>query len=638
MKKKKEISYMPFDLEKHIQDHAYIFVKQSNLNKNSIHFNFSFLDLQFLDKDVGKTMSALLAALLVPTSYVVVNGNRKLVDGTPVKKTTERKINLQKDLQAMAVHLIGPEGEDTMPHIHLIADGSIRFGKGFSLLKRHISIISEQFGLIPNFDEMVEHNPLSVKSLSRAVRQITWSLKKSTNAQLEKEIATRGLDKSIALLESYCLKTKNLTYYIKSMEGLKTRLNRMKLNVDYQEHNLRNTYPIPLRKEDMAVIRLIKNKKFTQKAIKPYLKNPILRDFIRHSAGTTKPYIYDALKEQTNLLDHVSKNKQAVDNYKKLMNKVIPQRKSQLTPKDNEKLSRKNELRRIIIEASKSATDEKSFKFIMQKAGYKDFNLKKKRGKVIDCTYKEIEAKRSVPFTDLGIHWEDIKHNFTLNSRKVENMELLPTPTLVKNAPTEKELLTSKKRTKAPKTVPIDYKKEEIKTKKLKAKESSQNRRDNEKIIQSIREEISKFENFITRVKNGISGFRRKINDLTIKIKKFAGYQEEYTHIKEQYSKEETAEITESREIEKVETDINETKQRQSNLTRRFDTAREEEHVYEADIGRIKQEITDRRRENKSLEIEISELETKSTGIVSILTDDSQNGNTPATSSSSPKF
>jgi len=173
---------MGFDLEAHLKDHAFIFKKHSTLTPNSIHFNFSFLDLQFLDKDVEKTMSSLLNALLISASYDVANCKRKDQHGNVIQKFTIRKVALKKDIQALAIHLKGPEGEDTMPHIHFIADGSARFGNGYSLLKKHISVVSEQFGLLPNFDEMVEHNPLSVKSLSRAVSQITWSWRKSTNA------------------------------------------------------------------------------------------------------------------------------------------------------------------------------------------------------------------------------------------------------------------------------------------------------------------------------------------------------------------------------------------------------------------------------------------------------------------------
>jgi len=620
---------MRFDLEAHLKHHAFLFKKNGEVLPNSIHFNFSFLDLQFLDKNVEETMSKLLTTLLLPTSYNVANGKRKNRHGKVIQKFTTRKVELQADVQAMAIHLKGPEGEDTMPHIHFIANGSARFGNGYSLLKKHISVISEQFGLLPNFDEMVEHNPLSVKSLSRAVSQITWSWKKSTNAQLKSEIDSRGLDKSIALLESYCLKTKNLTYYIKSMESLKTRLNRMHIDVTYKGHQLCDTYPIPLRSEDMEVITLLQNKTFTQKAMKPYLKNPLFRDFIRHCAGTTKPYIYDAIKQQTKLLDHVSKNKQAVTNYQKLMLKETPMRKSQLTPQDNKGLMRKNELRRIIIEVSQSATNEKTFRTLMQNAGYSDFGLKKKQGKVIGCIYKELESKKTVTFTDLGLHWGELKKSFMLNSRKRDNAETLPSPTLVKTAPTPSEIHTSTIRTTTPKSVPIEYKTKYIEIKKDKAKQQSKLRRHYEKLIPGIKAEIIKFESFITRVKRGISDLRDKVFNLTKRVSRT-------TEPRAELNKLQTTVSNQSREIKNVTNTISRAKQNQSTLTRRFHSAREVEYQNETINDSLKRELenTNRhfrelengdfeyflhkkltetigngRRENKELEIEIKEVE-----------------------------
>jgi hypothetical protein len=563
---------MSFNLEAHLKDHALRFEKNGDILHNSIHFNFSFLDLQFLDKDTESTMSTLLDALLLPASYNVANGKRKDKHGNVVQKFTTRKVDLQKDVQAMAIHLKGPESEDTMPHIHFIADGSARFGNGYSLLKKHVSAVSKQFGLLPNFDEMVEHNPLSVKSLSRAVSQITWSWKKSTNAQLKSEIGSRGLDKSISLLKSYCLKTKNLTYYIKSMEGLKTRLNRMKLDIVYKGHHLRDTYPIPLREEDMEVIKLIQDKTFTQKAMQLYLKNPILRDFIRHSAGTSKPYIYDALKEQTNLLKNVSKNKQAVTSYKKLMQKETPIRKSQLTPKDNQNLSRKNELRRIIVEVSQGATNEKTFKSLMKNAGYVDFGLKKKQGKVLGCIYKELESKRTVNFTDLGLHWGELKKSFMLNGRKLENAETLPFPTLIKRIPTAQEITTSKIRTRTPVSVPLEYKSTDVSEKKKKAKEASKIRRYYEKVIPSIKAEIIKFEDFITRAKRGISDLREKIRSITARAS------EKFSHREEQ-----------------------------PNLTLRLDEARSVKYENDSKYNRLEEEIGREEKNERYFETKIEE-------------------------------
>jgi len=582
---------MSFDLEAHLKSHAFLFEKLADIEANSIHFNFSFLDLQFLDKDVEKTMSLLLNALLLPTSYNVPNGKRKNKHDEVIQKFTTRQVNLQQDVQALAIHLKGPEGEDTMPHIHFIANGSARFGNGYSLLKKHVSVVSERFGLLPNFDEMVEHNPLSVKSLSRAVSQITWSWKKSTNIQLKQEIHARGLDKSISLLESYCLKTKNLTYYIKSMEGLKTRLNRMKLDITYNEHNLRNTYPIPLTDEDMAVIKLLQKKTFGQKIIQPFLKNPIFRDFIRHSAGTTKPYIFDTLKEQTTLLQGVSKNKLAVSNYQKLMSKETPLRKSQLTPVDNQRLSRKNELRRIILDVCKSAINERVLKERMHKAGFIDFTLKKKKGKVIGCSYIELKAKRTVNFTDLGLHWADIKKSFAKNIRKIDNGEQLVLPVLNKIPLEQKNIATILKEELEPKSVPIAYKVQKITEKKIKATTISKLRRFHEKEIPRLKEKIRRFENIISNLRKGISNFTNKIAEFRRKINELAGTKENHTRLSEQYSNYESKTQKQSIEITKLELDIKHTEEEQSRLTGRCHTAGEMEYKIDTTSDALKGEL-----------------------------------------------
>lgn len=333
------------------------------------------------------------------------------------------------------------------------------------------------------------------------------------------------------------------------MEGLKTRLNRMKLDVKYKRHNLRDTFPIPLKTDDMEVIELLKNRTFTQKAIKPYLKNPILRDFIRHSAKTTKPYIYDTLKKQTNLLDNVSKNKQAIASYIKLMGKETPMHKSQLRPKDNQKLLRKNELRRIIIEVRKCATNEKMFCTLMQAAMYVDFTLSKKSGKVIGCGYTELGSKRTVNFTDLGLHWGEIRKSFTINVKKLENAETLTPPVLVKIVPTPQELATSKIRTKTPESIPIDYNHAKITRNKHKAKKTSQMRRTYDKLIPNIKSGIIRFKKIMSRLVERVSSITEAIGTAA-------------TRIEEDYSLRESIGFTED--------DINSTKKEKSRLTSRY--------------------------------------------------------------------
>lgn len=104
-----------------------------------------------------------------------------------------------------------------------------------------------------------------------------------------------------------------------------------------------------------------------------------------------------------------------------VMANETPLRKSQLTPMDNQRLSRKNELRRIIIDVCKSAINEKVLKEKMHKAGFMHFDLKKKKGRVVGCTYIELKVERTVNFTDLGLHWSDIKKSFADNIGKIDN-------------------------------------------------------------------------------------------------------------------------------------------------------------------------------------------------------------------------
>ena len=535
---------MKFDLEQHLKDHAFLFRKLAPMEQNTIHFNFSYLDLQFLDKNTEETMEALLNALLEPAAYKVANGKRTDKHGNIVQKFTTRKINLQQEVLAMAIHIKGPEEEDTMPHIHFIARSSAHFGKGYSLLKRHISVVSESFGLVPNFDEMAEHNPLSVSSLSRSVSRITWSWKRATNAQLKQEIASRGLDKSIDLLTSYTLKTKNLSYYIKSMEGLQNRLNRMKLDVHYQGHLLRDTYPIPLTHEDHTVIDIIKNRQFTQKTMEPYIKTPILRDYIRYSAQTTTPFIINALKKYTSLLSGVRKNRRAVTTYQKLIAKTTPVYKSRLTPQDNLYLTRNNELREIIMENARCSTDQKSFLSAMRQAGYTDFALIKKKQKVVGCHYIDIGSKREVGFVDLGLHWNKLKEEFASNIRQKESGISLPSPSSVKCPPLPAEIERTKKRTPAPSTIPIIYKTQQVRAAKQKAQKRSSLWRLHEKLIPKSRRKIRRFESIISELKARISQFKKQIGTLV-------DIEETHTYLTNAIRKEQTEETQLAREVER---------------------------------------------------------------------------------------
>lgn len=462
---------MAFDLAIHLESHAFFFKKHQEFSEGNLHFTFSFLDLQFLEKNTPEVMTTLLSRLRASTRYKVANGTRKDKHGNTIQKFTNRPIYLSNEIIAEAIHLKGPEGEDTMPHMHFIIKKEARMGRRYSLLKKHIVTISEEFGLVPHFDEMVEHNPMGVVQLGKATKRLSWSWRKMTNKELRVDMEKNGVGNALKLLQDYALKTNNLTYYIKTLENLKKRLNAIRLDIYHDTHNLRDTYPIPLTKKDMEVIQLIKNKDFSQKSIKPYLKTPILRDFIRYSAKTTTPFIIKALKEQTNLLDGIYKNQVAVKNYTLLTKKVPTEQKSQLQSFEKKIEKQPLNIRKDLLAVTANAINERTLREGMSIAGYFKFGFKKRRGSIIGCFYTEYGKKKNIEYIDIGINWSSIKQTLMENTQKKKEGETLPINNIQKPTPQPTEaLMHPTPTTSKPKTVEIAYNKKEIATKKEKEK------------------------------------------------------------------------------------------------------------------------------------------------------------------------
>jgi len=491
---------MKFDIKAHLQNHAYYFKQSKEINKDDLHFNFSFLDIQFFNKDKTPetTLFELLQELKKETSYKVKNGYYTTKDEEKKQKYTTRKINLQNAIKIEAIHIEGSEGEYTMPHIHLILSKDARLGKDFSLLKTHIIEVSKKFGLRPNFAEIAPNNPASYKNLAKAVKNFSWIIRKMPNKDFKKYVETKLQDKLEKLWE-YTLLSGNLQYYIKTLEFIKKRLNRQKIVFEWQGHNLRNTYPIPLTEQDLQVIELINNKRFSQKDIKPYLNNAILRDFVRYSyfKDKSKALIINSLSKQTELLQNLRPNKKVIDNYLKLYQKILDQDKqTQIKEQEKQKevQSIKEILKEDLLKVAKNSINEKELRAGMQKLGYIDFGFKKRGGKVIGYQFKlpqedkKIIVKCSdiIPISDIRAilkeNWikskknEPIKNDIT-HERSQINTYLLPKPV------------------EAPKPVPVIYKKDQIQAQKEKTKEKIKKlrlqRRENARNYQRIRELIA---------------------------------------------------------------------------------------------------------------------------------------------------
>ena len=255
---------MKFDIKAHLQNHAYYFKQVKEINKSDLHFNFSFLDFQFFNsgQTPENTLFKLLEELKKEVSYKVKNGYYLDKQGNKRQKYTTRKINLQNAIKIEAIHTEGADGEYTMPHIHLLLSPNARLGKDYSLLKTHIIEISKKFGLRPNFAEIAPNNPTSYKNLAKSVKNFSWIIRKMPNKDFKKYVENKLSDKLDKLTE-YTLLSGNLQYYIKTLEFIKKRLNRQRIDFNYKGHNLRDTYPLPLTQTDMQVIELINKKKFS---------------------------------------------------------------------------------------------------------------------------------------------------------------------------------------------------------------------------------------------------------------------------------------------------------------------------------------------------------------------------------------
>lgn len=599
------------DLIAHFKSHAVHFKQYSNekVTKKNLHFTFSIEDLQFINKDQDETMMKFLHRLKEPAKYNVKNGFNERRE----RKYTNRPINLEKQLVAEAYHNIDPLGNDTMPHIHLLSIDAVRWGKSFSLLKLHISKICEEFDLIPNFDELTEHNPLGVKRLAKGVKSMTWSWQQNTKNEFEKQIKN-GIENGIKKLTDYTAKTNSLSYYVKSMETLKRRLNQSKIDLKYKGINLRYGYPIPLSNDDKSVIKLIQDKNFTQKAMKPYLKNPILRDFVRYSAGTTKPYIVEALKQYTDVFGGVRKNQQAVQSYVRLNQKnsanVI--RKSQITSEQNKDLSIKNNIRVDIISAAEMSSNTEELHQHMQKA-YGKFALRKSKGSVVGCFYTEDEQKQTIMFNDIGLRWPNIKHTMLLNSKKIEIGLDIPKKPFIKpslNYSTQPKQSTKKKddteRVATEETITSKSKVIKIEEDAKKAKKRSFIRRIFEKAINKVKRNIQK-------IKIRFERQDEKEQELVAKLKTAEDREQELTAVFKSAKDRERKLVTEIRAEKDKEHELTTNISNSTNKITEFNNHGYVEERIFREIEGFKIKIRNTKTKIHNTETEIRELEAEQT-------------------------
>ncbi len=433
---------MKFDIKAHLQDHAYFFKQYQKINKDDLHFKFSILDLYFYANNypIEHKLEEILNELLKPTIYTIKMKNGFYIDknGNKKQKYANRNItiDLKPEIKALAIHIQGSKGEYTQPHFHFLLKKNARLGLNYSLLKHHISKVLEKHNLKAHFDEISD---FKYKNLATSISKFFWQLKKLDNAKFKKYILNNEhvLKKYLDLLYEYAEKSNRLDYFFKTMKELHERLNKLKINFKYKNFNLKTSYPIDFilqnqNKENKEVIKLLNEKNYTQKELKKYIDNAILKDAVRYSLNKKNSYIVSEIKKHTTILNNFKSNKTLVNNYLKLLNKDLK------TTKTKTQLKEENKLKYIkaFKNALKTAKNEKELREILNKKY--DFKFKKRKGKVIgfsfnntylsikDLNFKDISEIRAILINNNtpNTNTEEIKYKRIENEEKLQELSI----------------------------------------------------------------------------------------------------------------------------------------------------------------------------------------------------------------------
>ncbi len=420
---------MKFDIKKHIEQHAYLYKQFDKHKSTDLHFKFSVLDLYFLANEysnIEEKLKEILDELLKPATYTIREKNGFYTDknGNKKQKYANRniKIDLKKHLTALAIHTKGSKGEYTQPHIHFLIKKDARLGINYSLLKYHISKTLEKHNLKAHFDEI---NDYKYKNLAKNVSKFFWQLKKLSDKEFEKYIAKNSsiLKKYLDLLYNYVKSSNRLDYFFKTMQILRKRLNKLNIDFQYNNHNIRYSYDINFileNKENQAVIDILQNKKYSQKDIKAYLDNAILRDAVRYCNLKEGAYIINEIKHNTTLLDNFKTNKTLTNNYLKLLKKDLQTTKTKTQLKEEGKLEYINAFKRAL----KNAQNEKELRKIL-KEKY-DFKFKKRKGKVIGFEFNNTYLSiKDLGFKDISeIRQILISNNIQHTKNRLEPLKI----------------------------------------------------------------------------------------------------------------------------------------------------------------------------------------------------------------------
>ena len=418
-----------FNIVAHILNHA-AFLHNLDETHTSIdtrellHFNISFHDFLFKDeKDEVEQLKAFILKAIKPTIIEEKNGFYKRVDGSLKQKYTKRALDISD--ASIAIHVVDDKGQKTYPHIHFLFNAKKKLGNAYSTLKIHLSNIASNMGLMINMNKITSYNPKSVLNLQRGCKRFSWMIKKATARQLNKmldkhDYFTRRLDGLYNLTDT----TRNLSFFVKTMNHLKKRLNYTHRSFIYKEHDLKENYPIPLTQEDHKVIELVTTpKKIFKKHLRGLEDNLILQDYVRFSEDK-KAYIIEAIRNNCKFVFYKNQQKASIIKEVVLSKLKNDATKDYATIKaERTQVTFKSLFRNVFHEAlSKSKSEVELREYMLEH--YSLFSKKKVNGKWIGYTAQDDNDKKIVvKFDDLHVTSSQILYKLSQNG-KVQNIIL----------------------------------------------------------------------------------------------------------------------------------------------------------------------------------------------------------------------
>ncbi|MCT7566051.1 hypothetical protein N5T96_06825 [Aliarcobacter butzleri] len=422
-----------YRVDLHILDHAetiYNSIEEYNPLKHKAHFKCSIDTSQliangFNDKDKINNVMKLMLDEIINTPYSFRVKTREYTDKNGNKKEyfSTKSFNLSTDtLSAYHNRAFNSDidFDNIEPHFHFLFNSSKHTGLNYYHLKKHLDNIASKYNLVFHFAEEKENSTNKFQGLMEKCSRFSWFTQKMTDKQIVNYVNYKSddLTKNLELLYDYATATGNLQFYIKAMNNIKKRLDRLNLDFEFRNNNIREIYPIPIDEITNETLIAIANK--DKEKLKELMTrdNFLARDYIKYTNGFQSTII-DELKLRNYIFPLISSNDLVMDNMK-------GKNKSDRLKNNDRFLSFNNAVKNDILEALKYSKNEIDLKEILSNFGYKDLgfrsqNIQGKRKKTgLKFSYED--KSYTVYFNQIGLDESTILFHLKNNSKaNIEN-------------------------------------------------------------------------------------------------------------------------------------------------------------------------------------------------------------------------